>query len=323
MADTYGFSAACPALFGAPQCAVDSLTAGMIGVVGMPTDWTHTSRIGTRMGAHALRRASSELMVTLFANDAAQYVDPQTGAMVRPKPRMVDCGNAAVFPHSAERTTQAIAACTQAVREKGATPLALGGDHYNSYPACLGYSRALAATDPQRTFGYIQIDGHLDFSDRLGAWGRLNHATNARRISELPNIVRQNMIWIGITGWVDAEEIGLIEQMGGKVFSSHDIHALGAEEVARRALAHATRGCASLYFSLDIDATDAAFLPGTGSIVQSGVTPLQLCAMMDVFSASFIDGMDIVEVAPNMDASGRSERIAAWYLMKLLQRYIF
>ncbi|MCP4193736.1 MAG: hypothetical protein GY768_24250 [Planctomycetaceae bacterium] len=165
----------------------------------------------------------------------------------------------------------------------------------------------------------IQIDGHLDFSDRLGAWGHFNHATNGRRISELPNVVRENMVWIGVTGWVSGGELNLIEEMGGKVYSSGDVHRLGASKVAELAIEQATRGCESLYLSMDIDAMDAGYLPGTGSIVHSGITPKQYCDVLDVIAQHPIDGMDIAEVAPTLDPSGRTEAISAHLLYSVLR----
>jgi agmatinase len=37
-------------LFDGPLCDVADVSAGQIGVVGMPSDWTHSSRLGTRFG---------------------------------------------------------------------------------------------------------------------------------------------------------------------------------------------------------------------------------------------------------------------------------
>ena len=150
---------------------------------------------------------------------------------------LADCGDAEITAQDVDATTQAIGAMTEGLTAAGAIPLALGGDHYNSFPACLGYSRGLGKRAPNARFGYIQIDGHLDFSDRLGAWGSHNHATNARRISELPNIDVSNMVWVGIAGWVDGGDLALIEEQGGQVFSASDVHKLGAAEVMRQALA--------------------------------------------------------------------------------------
>ncbi|PKM87575.1 MAG: hypothetical protein CVU87_09360 [Firmicutes bacterium HGW-Firmicutes-12] len=314
-----------PTLFNALRGNPQTINSNTIGVVGMPSDWTHSSRIGSRLGPAALRRASTELVKTIFEDCETRIIDAATQEILlrRENPLLIDCGNAPIYPESPESTTESIAEITRVIRSRGAIPLSLGGDHYNSYPACLGFSRGLADINPEFKFGYIQIDGHLDFSDRLGAWGEFNHATNGRRISELPNIVKSNMVWIGITGWVDCGDIAMIEEMGGKVFTSEDIHRIGAKKVAELALKHATRDCESIYLSIDIDATDAGFLPGTGSIVQSRVAPRQLCEIMDIYANAPIGGIDIVEVAPDLDPSGRSERISAYYLLRLLRNYLF
>ncbi len=307
-------------LFDGPAGDLETIAADTLGVVGMPSDWTQSSRIGTRMGPRALRRATSEWIRSLRAQGGDAWIDPRTESawQLRMDDWLLDCGDAYIDPTSVERTTESIALMTEAVRLHDAIPLALGGDHYNSYPACLGYSRAFEQLQPGKRFGYIQIDGHLDFADKLGAWGTHNHATNGRRNSELPNIARENMVWIGITGWVDGGELEQIEGMGGKIFSSGDIHRLGAQKVAEQALAHAMRGCDHLYLSIDIDAMDAGFLPGTGSIVHSGLTPHQYCAILDVFAGAPIDGLDIAELSPSLDPSGRTERIAAHMLLRVL-----
>ena len=314
-----------PTLFNSPTGGPESISAGTTGVVGIPSDWTHTSRIGTRFGPRALRQSTTELLQFLLNDSNSEFVDPNNNDILQYRfdEWLVDCGDAVISPASVEKTTESIASMTYAIRSRGAFPLALGGDHYNSYPACLGYARGLDERHPGRSFGYIHIDGHLDFSDRLGAWGKYNHATNARRISELPNIVKSNMVWIGITGWVDSGELELIESMGGKIFSSKDVHRLGAKKVAQLALQHATRGSESLYVTIDIDAMDAGFLPGTGSIVHSGITPRQYCQILDVLSTAPIDGLDIVEVSPPLDPSGRTERIAAHLLFHILRNRMF
>ena len=222
-------------LFDGPFRDVTEVSADQIGVVGMPSDWTHSSRLGTRFGPEALRRATT-LLQSIRPQGAS--FDPDTShRTVSATDWLIDCGDAEITAQDVDATTEAIAAMTEALTVAGAIPLALGGDHYNSFPACLGYSRGLTKRAPNARFGYIQIDGHLDFSDRLGAWGSHNHATNARRISELPNIDVSNMVWIGITGWVDGGDLALIEEQGGRVFSSGDVQKLGAAEVMRQALA--------------------------------------------------------------------------------------
>ena len=51
----------------------------------------------------------------------------------------------------------------------------------------------------------------------------------------------------------------------------------------------------------------------------SGITPRQYCQMLDVIAEANIDGIDIAEVAPSLDPSGRTERIAAQLLFRVVR----
>lgn len=311
--------------FGARPATPDEIQPGALAFLGMPSDATHSSRIGTRFGPRALRHESARLARGLRACGPGGLIDTRTGKhlrMVTPE-CLVDLGDAPIDPLDVEATTESIAALTAAVVDRGGLPVAVGGDHYNGYPACLGVSRALARQRPGERFGYIQVDGHLDFGDRLPAWGMHNHATNARRVSELPNIERANMVWIGIAGWVDGKDVEEIEAFGGRIFSAEEVHRIGAAEVARQALAHACRGCDRLYLSLDIDALDSGFLPGTGSVVHSELAPRQYLDLLTVLSNGPLCGVDLVEVSPPLDPTGRSERIAARLLLEAVRQHLF
>ena len=299
---------------------VHTLLPGDVGILGIPSDSTHSSRIGARFAPRALRHTTRDLIRGYRQGAELGLYDARSGRQVslRNTTNVVDVGDVPIDPLDVMKITRAIADMTGAIVRNGALPVAIGGDHYNGYPACLGVSEALAERRPGSRIGYIQIDGHLDFGDRLGAWGHLNHATNARRVSELPNIARANMVWIGIAGWVDGKDVAEIESVGGLVFSAEDIHRIGAPEVARQAIAHASRGCDTIYLSADIDALDAGFLPGTGSIVHSEVTPAQYLEMLHILATAPLCGMDLVEVSPPLDPSGRSERIAGRLLFEAL-----
>ena len=48
-------------LFDGPLQDVSTVGQAQVGVVGMPSDWTHSSRLGTRFGPEALRKATSLL----------------------------------------------------------------------------------------------------------------------------------------------------------------------------------------------------------------------------------------------------------------------
>jgi arginase family enzyme len=311
--------------FNAPRASVEQIKKDMLAFVGMPSDSTHSSRIGARFGPRALRHESSCLVQHLRETAPEGLYDSRSGSYVRLRQAKVhvDLGDAKIDPLDVAATTRAIADMTAAIADRGGLPVAIGGDHYNGYPAALGVSESACRHHPGQRIGYIQVDGHLDFGDRLAAWGAFNHATNARRVSELPNFALANMVWIGIAGWVDGKDVEEIESAGGLIFSAEDVHRLGTAEVGRRALAHALRGCDRLYLSLDIDALDSGFLPGTGSIVHSEITTRQYLDLLTIFSTAPLCGVDMVEVSPPLDPSGRSERIAARLLMEVLRERLF
>jgi arginase family enzyme len=119
------------------------------------------------------------------------------------------------------------------------------------------------------------------------------------------------MVWIGIQGWVTYAEWDRIRRMGGTVFTHEDVRQMGIVEVARRAGAIASRGCDWIYLSLDIDVLDAGFSPGTGGVVIGGMRPIDLVRAMHELSAFPIGAMDLTEVSPNLDATGRTIRLAA------------
>ena len=308
--------------FDVDRVNVRDLSSGDLAFIGVPSDSTHTSRIGTRFGPRAIRHETSRLIHRLEQEGKDGLVDTRSGesCVLSTEPRVFDLGDIQTYPLDVNQTTRSIADQVRKVVERGALPFAIGGDHYNSFPACLGVSEALLERDPNIRFGYIQIDGHLDFGDKLAAWGELNHATNARRCSELPNIIRENMVWIGIAGWVDGDDVAEIEKFGGLIISAEQLHEMGAKEAARLAIRHALKNCDLVYLTIDVDALDSGFLPGTGSIVHSEIDCRQYLELLEAFAEMPLCGIDMVEVSPPLDPSGRSEVIAAAFLFEILQK---
>ena len=135
-------------LFDGPLCDVADVSADQVGVVGMPSDWTHSSRLGTRFGPGALRKATT-LLQSMRPQGAS--FDPDTSRRTVPATDwLVDCGDAEITAQDVDATTQAIAAMTEGLTVAGAIPLALGGDHYNSFPACSGVFTWVGQTRARR-----------------------------------------------------------------------------------------------------------------------------------------------------------------------------
>jgi agmatinase len=320
-----GSPATAPTFLAAPLVSLDAVRPGSVVIGGAPHDSTHLSRFGARMGPRGIREGSLPFARKLANAAADGLVNVETEARWVPHAEvpLVDVGDFNVYPSDVMRTTEGIAGGVYEVVRRGGFSVCLGGDHYIGYPSCLGYCRAVREQHPTARVGYIHIDGHLDFSDEVAAWGKYNHGTNARRISEIDVVSPANMVWIGIQGWVTEEPLRTIERNGGRVFTAIDVHELGPAEVARRAGEKASAGCDYVYLSVDIDFIDTGFFPATGSVVNDAITPGMLLQILEVLARYPVKAMDFVEVSPRVDPTGRSTLMSTELLLGMLGPRLF
>lgn len=314
-----------PTFFGAPQLELEDVRPGMVAISGAPHEGTHNFHwLGTTRGPRAVRAASMPLARKLV-DSAEGLVDVSTGKrlFMPSQPLLADVGDLNIYPNDVARTTEGIAGGVCEIVKRGGFSLLIGGDHYVGFPSCLGFTRGMRERLPHARIGYIHIDSHTDFFDEVPLFGKYNHGTNARRISELEATVPSNMVWIGLSYWDPAESWRTIQKNGGTVFSSKDILRLGPRSVAQRAGELAMRGCDALYVSFDVDVLDAGFAPGTGVPIIGGSSPSAIFQILDELSRFPIGSMDVVEVSPANDPSGRTERVAAEAILRVIAPKVF
>ena len=307
----------------APLVGFDAIRPGTTVISGAPHSLR--SRFGERGGPRGIREGSMALADRLGNARREGFIDVSTGKrlFLPSETRLVDVGDLNVYPSDVMRTTEGIAGGVAEVVRRGGFSVCLGGDHYVGYPSCLGYTRGLSERAPHARVGYIHIDGHLDFADTSGSYGKYNNGTNARRISELPAVVPSSMVFIGIQGPCFLEQVESLRRLGATIFTSEDVEVLGPAEVGRRAGDLAIKGCDHIYISFDIDVIDAGFFDGTGSVTMGAMTAQTLFKILEPLSRYPIGSMDFVETAPPLDPSGRSPLLATQALLKILTPRIF
>ena len=72
------------------------------------------------------------------------------------------------------------------------------------------------------------------------------------------------------------------------------------------------------YVSFDIDSLDPAFAPGTGTPEVGGLTTAEAMALLRGCAGLDIVGGDVVEVAPQYDATTNTAQAAAQMLFEIL-----
>lgn len=268
-------------------------------VMGVPFDLATSNRSGARLGPDAVRAASA-LLAELKAYPGGY--DPLAHVVT------ADVGNVSLdygFPHS---IPDAIAAAAFEVIETGAFLLTLGGDHFISYPLLKAHARKFGP------LALIHFDAHTDtWSPRRGPNGEpeLNHGTMFALAIEEGLIDPARSVQIGIRTWVD-------DPMGVNMFDMAWV-----EENGIAALVKAVRaivGTSASYMTVDIDALDPAYAPGTGTPVTGGLTPRELLAAIRGLDNLNIVGADVVEVAPAYDPSGITALNAATVAYEHLAR---
>jgi agmatinase len=278
-----------PAEVPAPQAAI----------LGIPTDEATTQHPGARYGPRAIRDASTQFP---YYKRGRGYYDPERDRPMLPTLELRDAGDVAVVPTLRDENGRRIAQAVGGLRARGVFPVCLGGDH-SVTPSIL---RAFADTP----IHLVQIDAHLDFVDRLGGAAE-THASPMRRARELPWV--QSLTQLGLRSIVSsAEDYAAARAAGNRFVTTMQVQAAPDKDWWAGLAGDA-------YLTLDIDAFDPAFAPGTGFAEPGGFAFADVAALVRRLARRVrVRGMDLVEVNPYLDASRRTAVLAARTILEAL-----
>jgi len=264
-----------------------------VAVVGIPFDLATTNRSGARLGPRAIRAISSNLAWETAVNGWG--FDPFDRLTVH------DYGDFGFDPGLPAEVPAELEAQARAIADADTTILALGGDHFVTYPML----KACAAK--HGPLSLIHFDAHSDtWEDEAG---RIDHGT---------------MFWHaakeGIVDPATSVQLGMRthnpDTHGYNVYSADWVHERSGEEVARMILETvADRSC---YLTFDIDCLDPSYAPGTGTPVVGGLSTHQALRILRGLRGLNLCGMDVVEVAPAYDVSDITALAAATIALNML-----
>jgi formiminoglutamase/agmatinase len=184
----------------------------------------------------------------------------------------------------------------------------LGGDNSLSYATF----RALHQVHGGK-WGVVVLDAHYDLRPYEG---QPSSGTPYRRI--LTEVVGKpvtgpNLVEIGIRPYANAPSLATYAKENGvRIIPMTDVRARGIDEVAEDALHLAGDGVDHLFLSVDIDGLDQSIAPGCSAPGAGGLSFEEARVLVEaVASDKRCRGMDVVEVAPNLDPTGNTARVAA------------
>ena len=267
-------------------------------VLGVPFDEGTWGQPGERYGPRDLRENSQE-----YAHDLTEgfyYIDGDR-TVLKGK-RWVDVGDVIVYPTVAAETDQKITEAVRKILARKSFPIILGGDHSITFPVIRAYDIPLTV---------VHIDAHLDTWN--GAKGNLDHASWVLRVAKLTTV--KKIVQLGMRGIAnDPEAAGNAKALGTKVVTGEEIHRRGVS-VALDAIPQSE----NIYVTFDVDSMDPTLAPGTGPLEPGGLSFAEIDELMQgIPKKGKLAGLDIVEVNPYRDPSGRTAQTAIRLMVDLL-----
>jgi agmatinase len=105
------------------------------------------------------------------------------------------------------------------------------------------------------------------------------------------------------------------------VIHAEEISGMGIPAIIEKA--RAIVGDGPTYLSFDIDSLDPAFAPGTGTPEIGGLTTREALDLLRGLKGLNIIGGDVVEVAPQYDATTNTAQAGAQVLFEILSLMVF
>jgi agmatinase len=268
-----------------------------VALVGLPMDLGVTNRAGARLGPRAVR--------------GVERIGPYNHALkIAPVAAMqvADIGDVPFRSrYSLEQSIEDIEAFYAKIVAAGVIPLGVGGDHSVTYPI-------LKALGRERPVGLVHIDAHCDTGGPFEG-SKFHHGGPFRQAVLAGALDPERTIQIGIRGsaeflWEFSYDSGMT------VIHAEEVTELGIKAVIAKA--RAVIGDGPVYLSFDVDGLDPAFAPGTGTPEAGGLSAREVLAILRGMVGANIVGGDVVEVAPQYDATTNTAQIAAQALFEML-----
>ena len=262
-----------------PGVTADRETASYV-VVGAPLDATTTFQPGTRFGPDEIRRFARSF------DDYDHHTDQQFTEL-----GVHDAGDIRAWD-DVESYLDYLGGQLRDVVWDDAVPLVLGGEHTVTVPA-------VNAVDPDV---FVCLDAHLDLREAYDG-SEWSHACVTNHALE----TAEKAVILGARTGSEAEW----ERAG-----EADVTVVEPDAVDNWLADPPDFGDESAYLSVDIDAADPGFAPGTGTMEPGGLTPQQLGAVVRTVAPACA-GFDVVEV------NDRDDGQAATLAGKLLRTFVY
>ena len=275
------------------------------GLVGVPFDGAVKGRKGAREGPDAVRES-------LRFNSTYDYDHDVNLKEVS----AADFGNIVIPEGNVKEVHRAVGEAMKEIMDNCRVPMILGGDHSLTYAHVKAFCEVNVGN-----VGIITLDSHHDVREYEG--DDVSSGTPFRRILEEIEgspVSGKNIVQIGLHGYLNSSnQREYAISKGMMIITAEIVRDIGIENVIRGALIQAGEGTDAIFLSVDMDSVDQSAAPGVSAPSPGGLSANEfLDGIYYAAKEAKVKGMDLVEVAPNLDPSGNTARLAATGLISFL-----
>jgi agmatinase len=257
--------------------ATAEIDQARVAIQGLPWDGSVSWRAGAVHGPAAVREAS----------DSIETYSPMLKADLEDM-LIADIGDVVLAGLDAAAAMEAIATATETLARTGVFVLSIGGDHSVSIGTTRGAGRVYEG------LAHVVFDAHLDLRASYDGT-EYSHACGTRHMAS-----RGPTFALGIRSG-SRQEFAEAETMLAGFTEEVEL-----SDAWRRAI-----GERPVWVSIDLDVLDPSIFPGTGNPEPGGPTYKELRMAVLGLAGLNVVGTDVVEVSPNLDASGVTAVTAA------------
>ena len=251
-------------------------------MLGMPFDGTVSYRPGSRFAPEQIRLASWGL------EEYSPYFDKHLEDC-----NFHDAGDLEFPLGNTEKSLEVIKNNVEEIYRDGKRVFGIGGEHLVTLPEIQAVSKYVD------NLAIVHFDAHTDLREEyLGE--PLSHSAVIRHSAEIVGF--ENLKQIGIRSGMK-EEFELMKKYGTLIHEHSELDCFKNKNI---------------FVTVDLDVLDTSIMPGTGTPEVGGLNFNQLVDWFKYLSNFNIIGADVVELAPDYDASGASTAVATNVIRELL-----
>lgn len=219
---------------------------------------------------------------------------------------IVDCGDVQMTPGAYEENSRATTAVIQAILDRGAVPIVLGGDHAIPIPVMRAYEQ-------HGPIFVVQLDEHLDWREEVNGV-REGLSSPMRRASEMGWVSGMAQIGLRAVGSARQGEVDDAIAYGSILVGAEELHRDGVEAVLERIPAGQR-----YYITFDADGLDPTIAPGVLTPGFGGIEYYEASNLLrGLARRGTIVGMDFVEIVPHLDVNNVTSLVAARLILNLI-----